>query len=216
MTAPAPFQKIVVPLDGSKWAEKAIPHAEQIARSGDGELILLHIYKPAGHEYLSDASLARQDAHLDQARQNAENYVKGLRSEITSQNIRVSAHVVEGSEMADLICDFVNAEGADVIVMTATSHNRVVRVLIGDVTNRIAECCTACLLLVRGNLEAQWKRDGGRVEAVGAETPTPRAAALNPSPEAVRLLEQLASLHEAGILSDAEFSTKRADVMRRG
>ena len=62
-----PFEKIVVPLDGSKWAEKAIPHAEQIARGG-GELMLVHIYRPAGSEFLSDAALAGQTAHLDQAR----------------------------------------------------------------------------------------------------------------------------------------------------
>ncbi len=210
MVESAPFQKIVIPLDGSKWAEKAIPHAEQIARGSDGELILLHIYKPAGHQYLSDASLAGQQGHIDQARQNAENYVKGLRSEITSQNIRVSAHLIEGTDMAEMICNFVNAEDADVVVMTATSHNRLVQALVGDVTNRIAECCTACLLLVRGNLEAEWKREGGKLETPGAETAAPAL-----SPEAARLLQQLQSLHEAGILNDAEFSAKRVTISQR-
>jgi nucleotide-binding universal stress UspA family protein len=208
MADAAPFQKIVVPLDGSKWAEKAIPHAKQVARGG-GELILLHVYKPAGAEYLSDAALAGQQEHISQARTNAEQYVKGLRGEIANENIHVSARVAEGGDMADLICDFVNAEGADVVVMTAASHNRIVQALVGDVTNRIVECCDACLLMVRGNLEAEWKRDGGRVEAPGAPT-----AAL--SADSMRLLEQLASLHAAGILSDAEFSAKQTAITQRG
>lgn len=207
-----PFQKIVVPLDGTKWAEKAIPHAKQVARGG-GELILLHVYKPAGAEYLSDAALAGQQEHISQARSNAEQYVKGLRGEIATENIRVRAHVVEGGDMADLICDFVNAEGADVIVMTAASHNRFVQALIGDVTNRIAECCSACLLMVRDSMEAEWKRDGGKLEAVGAQSPSSEPML---SAETMRLMEQLASLHAAGILTDAEFSTKQAEVTRRG
>jgi nucleotide-binding universal stress UspA family protein len=215
MAEAAPFQKIVVPLDGSKWAEKAIPHAKQVARGGGGELILLHVYKPAGAEYLSDAALARQQEHISQARRNAEQYVKGLRGEIASENIQVSAHVAEGGEMADLICDFVNAEGADVVVMAAASHNRLVQALMGDITNRIIECCNACLLMVRDTMEAEWKRDGGKVEAPGAEA-APRASAPALSAESTRLLQQLRSLHEAGILNDVEFSTKQAEINRRG
>ena len=77
MAEQVPFEKIVVPLDGSKWAEKAIPHAAQIARGG-GELMLVHVYKPAGSEFLSDSAIARQTAHIDDARKRAEQYVRAL------------------------------------------------------------------------------------------------------------------------------------------
>ena len=215
MADPTPYQKIVVPLDGSKWAEKAIPHAKQFARDG-GELILLHIYKPAGAEYLSDAALAGQQGHISQARRNAEQYVKGLRGEIASENIRVSARLAEGSETADIICDFVNAEHADLIVITASSHHRIMQALVGDIASQIAECCTACLLMVRDTMEAEWKRDGGKVDAAGSQPAVPRASVPTLSNESARLLEQLASLHAAGILTDAEFSAKQAEIARRG
>lgn len=165
MVEEIPFQKIVVPLDGSRWAEKAIPHAEQIARGG-GELILLHVFKPAGSQYLSDAALARQTQHIDQARRNAEHYVKELRSKITSQSINVSAHVVESRDLTQAVCNFVASEGADVVVMPAASHGWLARVLMGDIVSQISGCVNACMLLVRGiskrngmkNRQERWRR----------------------------------------------------------
>ena len=194
-----PFQKIVVPLDGSKWAEKAIPHAEQIARGG-GELMLVHIFKPAGSEFLSDSTIAKQTSHFDDARDRAEQYVKGLRSRVSSQNIKVSAHMIEGSDVAQLICKFVNAEDVDVVVMPAASHNRLARMLMGDLTASITGCAKACLLLVRGSVEAEWHEESQKkLDARKADT----------APDPALLLQQLVSLKDAGLLTDDEFETKR-------
>src|SRR5690606_13166688 len=128
--------------------------ATQIARGG-GELMLVHVFRPAGSEFLSDAAIASQTAHIDEARKRAEHYVKALRSQLSSQHIRVSAHVIEGSDAAQLICTFVNTEGADVVVMPAASQNRLVRMLLGDLTASVSGCTNACLLLVRGGSEVE-------------------------------------------------------------
>ena len=214
MTAQIPFQKIVVPLDGSRWAEKAIPHAEQIARGG-GELVLLHVFQPAGSRFLSDAALAHQTSHFDEARANAERYVKELRSKITSQKISVRAHLVEGSDLAQAVCNFVNSEEADVVVMPVASHNRLARMLLGDIANQISGCVHACLLLVRGNLEAEWHEESAKaLEARGAEAASD-AVSQTAAPESAILLQQLSSLHDAGILSADEFEAKRAEVQKR-
>ena len=147
----APFQKIVVPLDGSREAERALPHAEQIARGGGSELILLHVYKPAGMDYTADAALAQQMTHIEQARHNAEQYVKGLRSRIASRNINVRTQLVESNDFPQSVCQFVESEGADVVVMRASHHSHLVNVLLGDATQRVSGCVQACLLLVRGD-----------------------------------------------------------------
>jgi nucleotide-binding universal stress UspA family protein len=200
------FEKIVVPLDGSKWAEMAIPHAEQIARGG-GELVLLHIYKPAGSEFLGDSALARQTAHLEDARTRAEQYVKGVRGKIADHHINVTTHLVEGNDFPQMVCNFVNAEEADVVVMPAASHRKLVRTLLGDVATKVAGCANACLLLVRGNLEAEWDEESQKIlDAREADEAVPVS---------VTLLEQLTSLYEAGILSKDEFEAKRAQVKQR-
>lgn len=214
MAEAIPFEKIVVPLDGSRWAEKAIPHAEQIARGG-GELILLHVFKPAGSQFIDDAVLAHQTTHISEAHNNAERYVKELRSKCASRNINVRAHIVESGDFPSAVCEFVTAEGADVVVMPAASHSRLARILLGDMSNRISGCVRACMLLVRGSLEAEWHEESAKaLAAKGSETESgviPHADA----PEPAVLLQQLASLHDAGIVSDDEFEAKQASIKLR-
>jgi len=208
------FAKIVVPLDGSRWAERAIPHAEHVARSGGSELILVHIYSPAGAAYLGDATLANQTAHITQARQNAEDYVKSLKNIIASQNINVRTQLIEGSNFAALFCDYVNSEGADLVVMPTANTNRLVRVLLGDLTSQIRGCMSACLLLVRGDMEAEWDAESRR--KLDAQTATqPKTPRRENSPASDVLLDQLRSLYEAGILTAAEFEAKQALILKR-
>ncbi len=205
------FEKIVVPLDGSAWAERAIPHAEQIARGGGGELILVHIYKPAGSEFLGDAALAGQTAHISQSRQEAERYIKSLHNKLSSRRVKVRTQLIEGADVAAHFCEFVNSEGADLVVMPTVGHNRLMRVFLGDLTARIRGCINACLLLVRGNLEAEWDESSRKVlEAQAAD----RAAAAPATPSPMLLIEQLESLRSAGLLTADEFEAKKALVQQ--
>jgi nucleotide-binding universal stress UspA family protein len=217
MVEQTPFQKIVVPLDGSKWAEKAIPHAAQLARGG-GELMLVHIYHPAGAEYLSDAVIAGQTGHFDEAHKRAEEYVKGLRSRISHQNLKVSAHVLEGVNVAQRVCRFVNDEEADVVVMPAASHRKLARILLGDLTNRVNGCVNACLLLVRGGLETEWEAESQKEAADRGEAGSNTlqlAGSEDVIPTAASLLEHLIALRDAGILSAEEFELKKGEVQKR-
>ena len=38
------YKRILVPVDGSKWAESGLPHATEIARNHGAELIVLTAY----------------------------------------------------------------------------------------------------------------------------------------------------------------------------
>ena len=213
MAEQIPFQKIVVPLDGSKWAERAIPHAEQIARGG-GELMLVHVFKPAGSEFIGDSAIAKQTAHIDEARNRAEQYVKGLRGQIMSQQVKVSAHVVEGNDVAQLICNFVTAEEADVVVMPSASHNRLARILMGDLTSSVTGCVKACMLLVRGNLEAEWHEESAKALGIGRTDPAPTSVPESSAPDSTALLHHLTTLRDAGILSAEEFATKEQEIQK--
>jgi nucleotide-binding universal stress UspA family protein len=217
MVEQIPFQKIVVPLDGSKWAEMAIPHAAQIARGG-GELMLVHIYRPVSSEFRSDAVLAGQTAHLDEAHRRAEEYVKGLRNRISNPNVKVSAHVLEGGNVAQQVCKFVSDEEVDVVVLAAASHHKLARILLGDLTTRVSGCVNACLLLVRGALDAEWDAESRKVLAERGEagrTFQPAEVANVVIPDRESLLEHLIVLRDAGILTVEEFEAKKGEVEKR-
>ncbi|MBZ0291795.1 MAG: universal stress protein, partial [Anaerolineae bacterium] len=122
MTSSSRYQKIVVPLDGSGWSKRAVPHAVDIARANQAELILLHVFRPPAYEYTDQISLAGQDTQVDQLREQMKQYLIGIRSELRSEKINVRCQLIEGPSTAHLICDFVNNEDADLVVMS--THGR--------------------------------------------------------------------------------------------
>ena len=44
------FNRILVPLDGSKLSERAIPHAEQFARIFGSTIVLLQVLEPSSYQ----------------------------------------------------------------------------------------------------------------------------------------------------------------------
>ena len=65
-----PYKKILLPLDGSDFAAKALPHAEAVARSMGAELILLQVIPasdvPAGDPAISPVEAESMDLYVDQ------------------------------------------------------------------------------------------------------------------------------------------------------
>jgi nucleotide-binding universal stress UspA family protein len=199
------FEKIVVPLDGSHWAERALPHAEQIARGAGSELILVCVYRASGAEHAANVALAGHTDHTTLARNDVESYMKGILGKVSSHKVNCRTHILEGSNAARLICDFVNAEGADLVVMPTAGHNRLMRMFLGDLPTKVRGCIDACLLLVRGDMEAEWDEESRK--ALEKQAP--------PKPAPAELVMQLESLKNAGVLTDEEFETKRALVLDR-
>lgn len=147
------YRKILVPLDGSRWSERAIPHAVDIARSNDAELILLHVFRPPAYEYTDQLALAGQDAQLDAMRAEIKQYLMGRRGELRNENITVRVQFIEGAGVARLICDYVNSEGIDLVVMSTHGRSGLGQFLFGSVANKVMQCVSVPVLLVRPDKE---------------------------------------------------------------
>lgn len=149
MTNPGRYKKILVPLDGSGWAKRVIPDAVDIARSNGSQLILLHVYSPPARQYADQITLAGQADQIDTAREEAEQYLIGLRAELRRENIEVRIHLVEGVSVARLICDFVRDEGIDLIVMSTHGRSGLARLLFGSVARAVMECADVPVMLIQ-------------------------------------------------------------------
>ena len=119
--------------------------------------------------------------------------------------------MIEGRDVAQHVCNFVNSEAADVVVMPASSHNRLARALLGDLTASVTGCVNACLLLVRGEVEAEWDKESQKVLAEKEANSNVSDSAVDPS----HLLQQLISLRDAGLLTTEEFETKKAVLQKQ-
>ena len=145
----ARYKKIVVPLDGSGWAQRTVPHAVDIARTNKAELILLHVFRPPAYEYTDQIALAGQEEQLNQLREQMKQYLMGVRSELRAEDVTVRCQLIEGPGVAHLICDYVNSENVDLVVMSTHGRGGISDFLFGSVANRVMHGVKAPVLLIQ-------------------------------------------------------------------
>ncbi|MGJ3240172.1 MAG: universal stress protein [Anaerolineae bacterium] len=143
------YKKIIVPLDGSGWSERAIPHAVDIARNNHAELILLHVFKPPANEYVGDLALAGQDESLMALREAMKQKLMALRGTIRGEKVNVRVQVIEGTGVAAIICDYINEEGADLVVMSSHGRTGVTRWLFGSVAHKVMQGVNVPVMIIR-------------------------------------------------------------------
>lgn len=148
------YKKILVPLDGSDWAEKALPHASRIARNHGAELVLLTAYQKPMHEYQDQMALANVTEISDQIRGRANNYMVGLRNNLRSEGLKVSYVIVEGRPPAVTICDFVEEEGVDLVIMSTHGRTGLARFLFGSVAQKVLQTVRVPVMLIRPDQES--------------------------------------------------------------
>lgn len=143
------YRKIAVPIDGSGWSERAIPHAVDIARNNGAEIILVHVFRPPASEYADQLALAGQDAQIDRMRQEIKNYLMGLRGQLRNQNVECRVQYIEGVGAASLICDYVNEEGVDLVVMTSHGRTGLSRFIFGSIAEKVLQGVNVPVLIIR-------------------------------------------------------------------
>ncbi|MEO8607234.1 MAG: universal stress protein [Chloroflexota bacterium] len=148
MSTQGRYKKIVVPLDGSGWSQRAVPHAVDIARANSSELVLLHIFVPPAAQYTDQIALAGQDGQVQQMREAMKQYLMGVRSELRSEDMQVRTQLIEGMGVAAIICDYINDEGIDLVVMSTRGRTGISRFIFGSVAHKIMECAQVPVLLI--------------------------------------------------------------------
>lgn len=149
--APVPFARIVVPLDGSPTAERALPVASGLARLLGVPVHCLAVAEVVG----VDGTLARAlpagiyDAGLETARREAGERVAMAASRLRSEGIAASEEVRAGPVRSELIAAL---RAGDLVVMTTHGHGRALRWSVGAVAERVLQRAPGPVLLVRADL----------------------------------------------------------------
>lgn len=148
-----PFKKIVVPTDGSSWSERAIPYAEDFARIADGEVILLHIFTPPMHEFVDSLAIAGEYELANRIREEIKQHLIGLRNEVRAEGVKCRVHIIDAVGVANHICEYVQQEEADLVVMSTHGHSGLVRLVFGSVANKVMHDVDVPVLVIRPDLE---------------------------------------------------------------
>jgi nucleotide-binding universal stress UspA family protein len=145
-----PQRTILVPLDGSKLAEAALPLAEAVARqrgSQNIDILLLSVYAPKVSppsfyfplEYqvstpLNYPEFIRQQTEL--ARERCEKYLQIIAGELSARGLRVRTAAVMG-EAAEEIINYANNNPFQLIVMASHGRSGLRHLTFGSVAEKV-------------------------------------------------------------------------------
>jgi nucleotide-binding universal stress UspA family protein len=148
------LQKILVPLDGSKLAEQALPYAQSLAEKYEAELILLMVLQPPVMPVLADPYGAvlynyPPQEELNEQIEAAESYLSRIKEGISKKNISVRTEVLESASVAEGIVNAARQEKIDVIVKTTHGRSGLSRWVYGSVATKVLQEAPCPIFLVR-------------------------------------------------------------------
>jgi nucleotide-binding universal stress UspA family protein len=149
------YEKILVPLDGSKLAEVALSHVEQLAWELHSSLILLRVVKPPRSlEYPRAEDLMALNREREAVfKREAETYLAAQRGELRTKKIKVSTRVIVSEAVALAILDFAEQEGVHLIAMSTHGRSGVSRWVYGSVAEKVLQGASCPVLLIRAKRE---------------------------------------------------------------
>ena len=143
------FRHILVPLDVSSRAERALPVAARLARFSDGKVVLLRVVSPSV-EFVpyptADSKMIRRliGTGLEEAR----NYLDNITSVSSLISIPTETTVIVGQPAATIL-SVVDTHHIDLIVLCSHGYTGMKRWVLGSVAEKVAHHAPVPVLLLR-------------------------------------------------------------------
>lgn len=134
------FRKILVPLDGSDLAERALEAAFALARKFGSEVILLRVVVPdeilVSLPTLLPPAAARYQTKPLHHTEEAEAYLFGVKVRWSASGVRVRTEVLAGTP-PQMIVTFAQEHRVDLIVMSTHGRSGFSRLIYGSVAEAV-------------------------------------------------------------------------------
>lgn len=143
------YQKVLIPLDGSPFAERVLSHIEWLTSPQAAEIILLHVVRPPTYVVGPEAMAPLEPIDATYAEKDAEAYLKQVKGELREMGLQAHTQIGDG-DVASTICGVADAQDADLIAMTTHGRSGVSRWAFGSVADRVIRSAPQPIFLVRG------------------------------------------------------------------
>jgi nucleotide-binding universal stress UspA family protein len=144
------YTRIIVPLDGSKLAESALPEAEKLAAMSNGDLVLVRVVDYSSRDRFGDFGLLYEyeamARALEEERELATAYLTDVSSRLSAGGYTVSTQLVDGIAAKAIVGI---AQPGDVIVMATHGRTGMRRWFIGSIAEEVLRHSSVPVLLVR-------------------------------------------------------------------
>lgn len=144
------YRSILVPVDGSTFAEHALPWARLVSRLTEAELTLILVHETP---LLSDAEMGPL-THLErwdlEHRRSERTYLDVLAERLSTETGRPVDHaLVEGPAVVPVIEQDLEERGVDLVVMTTHGRAGLQRAWLGSVADGLIRRAPCPVLLIR-------------------------------------------------------------------
>lgn len=146
-----PFQRVLLPLDGSSTGEDAIGRA--VAVAGDAAaFVLLHVMQPVIYFASEPHSLVYPGETAMRAA--IERYLESVVTPLRDSGLHVDTAVIRHAQPAQAIVEFAESTGADMIAMETRGRTGVDRLIMGSVADKVLRAVSIPMLLHRPRAES--------------------------------------------------------------
>ncbi len=143
-----PFQKILVPVDGSSTSNKALDYALKLAKEDHSQVRALHAIDELS--YLSSYEYSGE--LMATARKNGTQVLQNAVLAAQALNVPTDTRLVDlpGQRLGQTVADEAASWGADLVVVGTHGRRGVGRVLLGSGAEQIVRMSPVAVLTVRG------------------------------------------------------------------
>jgi len=148
------YKKILVPLDGSKLAECALPYVEELAKGCNTEKVVLASVteRIQGYSALADSSQPTGRRVVPEAvgkkEKQAQRYLDRIAKAMEAKGIKVDMEVLLGDPAEEIVI-YAQHPGCDIIVMSSHGRSGPSRWAHGSVADKVFRASCVPVLMVR-------------------------------------------------------------------
>ena len=146
------YKTILVPLDGSKRAERILRHVEALAQGFEARVIFLQVVELPPDPPLGTVGpsvyVTEYQEEFEKRTKRAQSYLAGLEGEFQEKRIEAESRTTYGS-VVQAIIDAAEREGADLIAMASHGRGGLSQVFYGSVAAGVLHRVDRPLLIIR-------------------------------------------------------------------
>jgi nucleotide-binding universal stress UspA family protein len=142
------LEKILVPVDGSRYSLNAVCLAARLARVHGSELRIFHVIDEALLDQLARFSEKKKEAVREELRNTARAFLSDMRCEAHREIVTASELIIREGVPHEIILEEAASWGADLIVLGKLGRRGVSHILLGSVAERVIDFAEIPVLVV--------------------------------------------------------------------
>jgi len=149
------FKHILVPVDGSETAQKAVDKAAALAKAFDSRVTVIYVIDPYPFTGVGTDFAYGQAEYLSAATAEANEAVKTAKKSLTESSVNVDTSVVEAHTAWRGIVEAGESMQADLIVMGSHGRNALEKLVLGSVAQAVLSHTKLPVLVVRDSRQSK-------------------------------------------------------------